>query len=260
VLAKMLDLAPQVVWPVNNWCGAPFSQLFEDELPVVDRELATFAAERDRYQYLIVEDRLNLAREWVSPLHLAHWNDMSALAATSTRDIFYYTALIPPFIDAASIATQVRALHLRRVIVERAEAFLRSNGLGPQGFFGVQIRKTDFGGNGADDQNLFELVHKTAHKRFFVCSDDKAVEERFKALPNAVIHAKTAHVEKLVDGGWNTPTSDHSGRVYACNVNRSGQSVIDALVDLLILSHSQVVKTSNSTFLNTALLLQASRR
>jgi hypothetical protein len=47
--------------------------------------------------------------------------------------------------------------------------------------------------------------------------------------------------------------------VYPCNVNRSAQSVIDAVVDLLVLSHSQVVKTSNSTFLNAALLLKDAR-
>ena len=72
----------------------------------------------------------------------------------------------------------------------------------------------------------------------------------------AVVYPKRAYVERLVDGGWNTPTADHSGRVYACNVNRNAASVEDAIVDLLLLSRSQVVKTSNSTCLNTALLLQ----
>ena len=155
----------------------------------------------------------------------------------------------------------MRSLRLRAEIVTRAHTFLIERQLGavPGDLLGVQIRKTDFGSNGADDDNLYDLVSGCPHKRFFVCSDDKAVEARFAALTNVVIHAKTAHVEKLVEGHWTTPTADHSGRVYPCNVNRSAQSVIDAVVDLLILSHSQIVKTSNSTFLNTALLLQASR-
>jgi hypothetical protein len=67
-------------------------------------------------------------------------------------------------------------------------------------------------------------------------------------------------VDKLVEGDWNSVTLDHSGRAYACNVNRSALSVIDAVVDCLILSYSTVVRTSNSTFLNTALLLQSARR
>lgn len=258
VLAKTLDLSPQIVWPVNNWCGAAFNELFEDEMPVVDRELATFVPERERYQYFIVEDRLHLAKEWVSPLHVPRWEDVRALMGTTTKDIFYYTALIPPFVDLTAVAAQVRGLHFRREIVERANAFLREQQIGqqPGDFFGVQIRKTDFGGNGADDNNLFDLISKTGHKRFFVCSDDKTVEQRFGALPNVAIYSKRAHVEKMVEGGWNSVTTDHSGRAYACNVTRSAASVEDALVDLLILSRSQIVKTSNSTFLNTALLLQ----
>jgi hypothetical protein len=78
-------------------------------------------------------------------------------------------------------------------------------------------------------------------------------------LPNVAIYEKQAYVEKLVAGDWTTLASDHSGRVYPCNVNRSAQSVIDAVVDLLVLSHSEVIKNSNSTFLNAALLLKAAR-
>ena len=43
-------------------------------------------------------------------------------------------------------------------------------------FYGLQIRKTDFGAGGADDDALFELVRMARDKRFFVCSDDKGVE------------------------------------------------------------------------------------
>ena len=86
------------------------------------------------------------------------------------------------------------------------------------------------------------------------------MEQRFSALPNVAVYVKRAHVEKLLEeGDWNSVTTDSSGRAYACNVNRSAISVIDAVIDLLILSHSMVVKTSNSTFLQTALVLKNSR-
>jgi 2-polyprenyl-3-methyl-5-hydroxy-6-metoxy-1,4-benzoquinol methylase len=60
----------------------------------------------------------------------------------------------------------------------------------------------------------------------------------------------------MVPGEWSTTTADHSGRLYASNVNRKDVSVEDAVVDLLILARSQIVRTSHSTFLNTALLLK----
>ena len=83
------------------------------------------------------------------------------------------------------------------------------------------------------------------------------MERQFSQLPNVAVNAKHAYVEKMVDGDWNSVTLDHSGRPYACNVVRSAQSVRDAVVDLMVLARSQIVRTSNSTFLNTALLLQA---
>jgi len=258
VISATLGLRPLVVWPVNNWCGAPFGSLFENDLPVVDRELASFMPERDGYQYFIVEDRLGLADEWVSPLHVPHWDTVRSFFARSDKPVFYYTALIPGFIDAAVVLSQVRALRLRADLIARAEEFLSAHQIGARhgDFFGVQIRKTDFGANGADDNNLFELVSQRPLQRFFVCSDDKEVEQRFGALPQVAIFPKRAHVEKRVDGQWTTTTADHSGRLYPCNVNRGAASVEDAVVDLLILSRSQIIKTSNSTFLNTALLLQ----
>jgi hypothetical protein len=124
-------------------------------------------------------------------------------------------------------------------------------------FFGIQIRKTDFGSNGADDQNLYNVIEGRSDANFFVCSDDKDVERRFSALPNVHIYQKQAHVEKLVSGDWNSQTADRSGRVYACNVNRGALSVLEAIVDLLILSKSKVVRTSGSTFLSAALMIQA---
>lgn len=258
VMARLLQFEPLVVWPVNNWCGAAFGDLFEDRPPVVERELVSFMPERGRYQYLIVEDRLGLAEAWVSPLTLDGLPALQAELARTPHDVFYYTALIPPCLPAAEIAGQVRALHIRRDILARAEGFLRTHRLGRRtgDFVGVQIRKTDFGSAGANDAQLFDLVRQAPQQRFFVCSDDKDVEQRFAALPNVVVFDKRAHVAKRVDGGWNALNTDHSGRAYAFNVERSGASVEDALVDLLILSRAQIVKTSNSTFLNTALLLQ----
>lgn len=257
-LAKALQLKPQVVWPLNNWCGAAFEDLFDVEMPVVQRELASFMPERERYHYFIVEDRLGLAQQWVSPLHIPNWDGVRAFFSASDKDVFYYTALIPPFTDFTAIAEQVRALRFRPAILARAQQFLDQHNIGRQhgDFFGVQIRKTDFGGHGADDTNLFNLVKDRPQSKFFICSDDKDVEQRFGALPNALVYQKRAHVEKMVTGDWNALTTDYSGRLYAGNVNRSAASVEDALVDLLILSRSQIVKTSNSTFLSTALLLQ----
>jgi hypothetical protein len=255
LLARHAGLLPVVVWPRNNWCGASYDELIENDAVVLDRELSTYVPEHHRFHFFMTEDHLKMGVANRSPLQVSTLAEALAWLAASEKDVHFHTPLIPGFLAVDSVLAQVRALRLRRHIVERADAFVAEQRL--DAYFGVQIRKTDFGPNGADDNALFELLSRRADLRFFVCSDDQAVEQRFAALPNVLTYPKRAWVERRVDGGWNTPTADHSGRVYACNVSRSAQSVEDALVDLLLLSRSQVVKTSNSTFLNTALLLQA---
>jgi hypothetical protein len=256
-LAEAAQLKPIIVWPSNNWCRARFNEIYSDQMDVLERELATYVPDKLNFQFFMTEDHLGMGVPFQSPLQTESMDAAKQFLATSENDVFYHTPLIPGFIDAATTVRLVRNLHFLQEITDEADTFIRNHNLNV--FFGIQIRKTDFGVSGADEQNLFDLISGCPDKRFFVCSDDKNVEERFQKLSNVAIYPKKAHVEKLEDGDWNKPTADCSGRVYACNVNRNAQSVIDAVVDLLILSRSQVVKTSNSTFLNTALLLQACR-
>ena len=257
LLAKAAGLKPIVVWPRNNWCGASFAELLANDYKVIERELIHYAPDKELFHFFMTEDHLGLGVPNRSPLQTQTLDEVVDYLNADPRDVYYHSPLIPQFLDQVQVSEQVRVLKFNAEIVAEADRFMRKHKL--KEFFGVQIRKTDFGSNGADDSNLFELIRNAAHKKFFVCSDDKDVEQRFGALPNVAIYAKRAHVEKLVEeGGWNSVTSDHSGRAYACNVNRSAISVIDAVVDLLILSHSQPVQTSNSTFLQTAILLKAS--
>jgi hypothetical protein len=257
LIARLAALEPIVVWPRNNWCGAGFADLFAASQNVLDRELLTYGAEKDHFQFCMTEDHLNLGVANLSPLHATSLEQTLGYLQAGTQDVFFHTPLIPAWLDLALVKEQVRQLPLQSAIVSRAMAFIASRRLSD--YYGIHIRKTDFGSNASDDKGLFELLRNCPQKRFFVCSDDAGVEQQFATLANVTTYPKRAYVEPLVEGGWNTPTADHSGRVYDCNVNRSALSVEDAVIDLLILSHSQVVDTSSSTFRNTALLMQAAR-
>jgi hypothetical protein len=258
LLAKAAGLQPIVVWPRNNWCGASFAELLTNDFKVIERELIQYVPDKEQFHFFMTEDHLGLGVSNRSPLQAQTLAEAVDYLNADQRDVYYHSPLIPQFLDQVQVSEQVRVLKFKAEILAEADRFMCKHKL--KEFFGVQIRKTDFGSNGADDSNLFELIRNAAHKKFFVCSDDKDVEQRFGALPNVAIYAKRAHVEKLVvEGGWNSVTSDHSDRAYACNVNRSAISVIEAVVDLLILSRSEVVKTSNSTFLQTALIIRAAR-
>jgi hypothetical protein len=254
LLADAAGLQPVVVWPRNNWCGASYAQLIASKANVIERELASYVPEKDDFQFFMTEDHLNMGVENKSPLQTESLADALTYLAKSSKDVYFHTPLIPTFFDTQKLHVMVRNLQFSATLYERARQFIVESDL--VDYLGLQIRKTDFGANAADDNNLFDLVTNCPQKQFFVCSDSKEVEQRFQTLPNVTIYPKRAHVELMVPGEWSTTTADHSGRLYASNVNRNDVSVEDAVVDLLILARSQIVRTSHSTFLNTALLLK----
>jgi hypothetical protein len=260
LFAEAVGMQPVIVWPCNNWCGARFSDVFgENKLSVLERELISYIPDKDNFQFFMTEDHLGLGVPNFSPLAATSVAQTVEYLKNDSRDVFFHSPLIPSYFAASEVDACLRNVSFREGITQRANEFMENSGLGGL-FYGLQIRKTDFGVNGANDDALFELVKKSVKDKFFVCSDNKDVEFRFKGLLNVRVYEKSAYVEKLVPGDWTALAADYSGRVYPCNVNRNAQSVIDAVVDLIVLSYSEIIKTSASTFLNAALLLKSARK
>ena len=67
--------------------------------------------------------------------------------------------------------------------------------------------------------------------------------------------AKINYVEKKSNlNDWISLTKDDEGRLNYSNINRSSNAIIDGLIDLLILSHSEIIGYSGSTFQSFARL------
>jgi hypothetical protein len=253
-LAEMVGLEPSVIWPRNNWCGAAYGQIFSDKRAVDEGELTEFVVDAAGFRFVMTEDHLRQGVDYVNPLEASSLADINQHIDDHTGDVFYHTPLIPRWIDMQHVMRIVSTLEFAPALWERTHEFLQQHKL--KDFIGVHIRKTDFGANASDDEGLFKLLSGAPQLRFFVCSDDPDVEKRFCTLHNVVSYQKRAHVGRRIEGDWNTPTLDHSGRLYACNVERSAISVEDAVIDLLILAYSQILDSSKSTFRNSALLIK----
>ncbi len=70
VVAEMAGLAPVVVWPRNNWCGAGYDELVDTPATVVERELASYVPDKEKFQFLMTEDHLGMGVAFQSPLQL----------------------------------------------------------------------------------------------------------------------------------------------------------------------------------------------
>lgn len=244
----------RISWPVNNWCGAPLESLFVPPLPHDTLPLSHYR-QHDARTMLMQENQLDFPAGRVVLHQALHgWADYQELL-DAPGGIVYFHNLIPAWVDAADVHAALRSLKLAPDVERRAWDFCVQQRI-DAGVVGVHIRKTDFGG-AVDDDALHAAVQRSG-RRHFVCSDDAEVNRRFAALPNCAVFPKSHFPEKREKAGsWNQLTADDDGRAFPYNIERSGASVVEGLVDLLILSRTQLVATSGSTFLAMARLLRA---
>ncbi len=244
-----------ISWPINNWCGAPLESLFVPPLPVDSHSLKHYR-ERSSALMLMQENQLDFPKpRLVLHQHLPGLHAYAELLNRPQESVYFHN-LIPVWADAADVHAAVRSLELAPDVAQRARAFCDTHAIDRQ-VIGLHIRKTDFGDR-IDDEALFDEVSRSTQQRYFVCSDSADVNRRFTQLPNCDVFEKTAYPEKVqAHAGWLHWTTDADGRNFPYNIERGAQSVIEGLIDLLILSRTEMRVTSGSTFLAMARLFQA---
>lgn len=242
-VADRLDITDiTICWPANNWCGCYFEDLFANTefeiLPVSINDI--FVSGTDQ-AFLIHENQtsadlgLQLSQSAESVDHLKQLSN----------NVVYYHNKIAPYMDAESIHRIANTLKPSDSIASQVRDFCHNNGI-DKSVIGLHLRKTE--NYRLDEHKLFRRVSASHGQRYFVCSDDLETEQRFAVLPNVVRWPKTSYVEKLVDGDWLAETVDADGRRYNYNINRPRQSVIEAFVDMLILSETTIQFTVKSSF------------
>ena len=164
--------------------------------------------------------------------------------------ILYSIPLIPEYLDLTSTIQNLLQLRPKKEIIGNVSNFVSQNNI-DSNVIGIHIRKTDYNIN---ESTWINLVSSNPSKRFFICSDCQETESKFKSFPNTIILPKTEYVTKrFSDQPWRMKDFLHKGKSYNFNVSRSSRSVIEALHDLLILSHTDIQTTTEySTFLHLA--------
>ena len=166
--------------------------------------------------------------------------------------ILYSIPLIPEYLDLTSTIQNLLQLRPKKEIIGNVSNFVSQNNI-DSNVIGIHIRKTDYNIN---ESTWINLVSSNPSKRFFICSDSQKVENKFASFSNTIIFPKTEYVTKrFVDQPWKMKNFSYKEKniSYKYNSSRSSRSVIEALCDLLILSHTNIQDTSKcSTFLHLA--------
>ena len=154
---------------------------------------------------------------------------------------------IPKDFNITRTVNHLLKLKPKREIIDKVSGFVNQYNI-DSNVIGLHIRKTD-SSEGVDINFWINTILSNPSKRYFVCSDSEAEENKFKYFPNVIVHPKQEYVRKK----WRDKPWIYSNDKGYKNVVRSEESVIEALHDLLILSHTNIQDTNKySTSLQLA--------
>lgn len=254
VIARGLDMEPVLSWPANNWCGCNFQDLYNTDLKVLNLGIRELYELKKEHTFMIHANQTGVIFKNEVPLSLA---GIEAIR-TSNCNVVYYNDKVPAFVDNTAATKVLDDFPIEHTLFKRAADFCQQNGIN-NSVMGIHIRKTD-GFQRINEANLIKYIVNHQGIKIFVCSDDKDTEERFRALPGVITFPKTEYPEKFEEGDWNKDTTDADGRRFLCNVKRSRTSIIEAFIDLLILSNTTISHGSSSTFFQLAKRYEHRRR
>jgi hypothetical protein len=247
-LAHHFNLNFCIYWPTNNWCQASFHDIFENDYPVSTLSIKDLKGSLNN-SVMMLHDQIasdSLGVIFNSAYKYSSLEDFENLELNDPCTIFYYPALMPEWIPFPFIENELKSLVYINSIKNIVKEFIEKNFT--NGFHGIHLRRTDLN-VGLSDHEVMNLVRRYPQEQFFVCSDDPMAEELASAHPNVYARSKSSHVsKKFKDQDWFSKSLDDDGRMYYGNISRGKESVVEGVIDLLILAHSEIVGYSGSTF------------
>jgi tetratricopeptide (TPR) repeat protein len=254
-IAEHFQRAITVYWPVNSWCGAAFADIFDNAFDVRSDALDTLAGKFSDAK-MMLHDAMGaqfLQVPFESAYDYQSMEDFAQRGLPEDRDIFFYPAIIAPWIPEPLVHAALSSLQFTEAIQSAVQSFITKTLMHP--FHGLHLRRTDLR-VGLSDAEVMALVQRHPNEVFFVCSDDPQAEALACAHPHVHARTKTHHVEKKEErADWISLSKDQEGRMSYGNIERSRDAMIEGTIDLLILAHSQIVGFSGSTFQRMARLL-----
>jgi hypothetical protein len=238
-----------ICWPETTWCGCAFDDLFEPQHEFVDIDINTLFNQNINGKFLIHENQTVLNINYQMPSE----SSIEEYKIFSDEVIVYYHSVIPEFFSEEDVLSVLKILRVKKSIRDKVYKFCETN-LVNEEVQGIHFRKTDFQLFSPNEDDMYKLITTNPQARFFICSDSLETEQKFSTLNNTHLYTKTSYPEKLQEGSWNEITTDKEGRQFNFNINRSKQSVIEAFIDLLILSRTKIIVDSHSSFLRFAKL------
>ena len=236
-VSNYYNLTPIVNWRNTSACRLSFDEIFENNLiAVIDEPLQNFTD-----CILMMHQDFVMGKK---NYNINSFSGIGSLPISDEDDYVYNNNWIPEWMNEDTVIHSGKILPFKSSYFEASNKFIEENGI-DEFTVGVHLRATDFDTVVPKFDREYRWIQSQPENKFFVLSDDKNIEQKFSQLDNVIARKKDHYVEKA-----------NQNSSWCDNVERTKESVIDSLIDLTILSRTNMIINSPSSFLKTSLLLK----
>jgi hypothetical protein len=253
----------EILWPIDEWCGISYTELFEEP----------FFAKISQYTVENIIQMLRARPNTKLLSHSKHFNVPDACYIpistiicprtfinnlSSSTSLIFCLVQIHPLIPIRVSSDIMKGINIKGYILEAASSAMQTMSLSPYNYFGFHCRLSDSGYSPAKYVNQIRSHSNKSSLPVFLCSD-----EPNRVLSLLPLESRTfikyrqicEPSKRSAQQSWQSLGFDSYNRPTNYNIIRSSSSIVDALIDLVILSRSRIVYTNRSSFLEIALLL-----
>jgi hypothetical protein len=224
--SDVLKASPvKMLWFANSECNLDSSDIFNTDphtIKFVDKDILIGCTNHLSSEILNIKDERNI----------------TTLCNYNTTLINNW--IIPEYITTIQQLKYIKHLRFKNDIVNTALNFINNNNIDAN-TTGLMLRGTDgiYHGIQSSIQKCYSYVQNQKSDRFFIMSDEDSIIKKFYELENVITYPTRSFVK----------FNKESMALY-----RDKQSVIDGIINLLILSRTNILNTTNSSFLKVAKL------
>jgi hypothetical protein len=253
----------EILWPVDEWCGIAYAELFDEPSfakisNYTINNAIQFLRECKNAKLISHRNHFNVPDTCYIPISTIMRPRAIVNSLSSSTPLFFCLVQIHPLIPIAVAADIMKRIRIKNCIVDAAFSVMHSLSLSSHNYSGFHCRLSDSGYSPSKYiKQLSSCINRTSSP-VFLCSDEPS--RVLSLLPLAsrslVKYRQICEPSKRnAQQDWQSPGIDSYNRPTSYNVIRSSLSMVDALIDLLVLSHSKIVYTNRSSFLEIAVLL-----
>ena len=142
-----------------------------------------------------------------------------------------------------------KSVKITQSILDQVSKFVQQHNITKE-TLSLHIRGSDSPNRDENIRTSLDFISKNKDKQFFICTDEKSIEDQLRGNPNLVFYKKTSYTEKYdKSAGWNGAIVDNDNRRWNYNAARNEQSIVEAFIEMLILSKTTCCSNNRSTFL-----------